>query len=91
MATAKVMTSIYLTPAQKRTLASRARQHRTTVSEEIRSTLDRHFKECGTDDASQLSVLAAEANKAIDRMISKLDETHATVVQLCKSMTRRKP
>jgi guanylate kinase len=91
MAVTKVMTSIYLTPLQKRTLATRAKQNRTTVSEEIRSTLDKHYKECITEDAAQLSLLAGEANKAMDRMILKLDETHATIAQLRKSLTQKKP
>jgi guanylate kinase len=90
MAAAKVMTSIYLTPLQKRTLATRARQNRTTMSEEIRSTLDKHYKECVTEDAVQLSLLAGEANKAMDRMIAKLDETHVTIAQLRKSLTAKK-
>lgn len=86
----KVMTSIYLTSAQKRALACRAKQRRTTVSEEIRTAVDKHFKDEGAEAEQQLALLAVEANKSMDRMIQKLDEAHASIVHLRKSMGRRK-
>jgi DNA-directed RNA polymerase specialized sigma24 family protein len=86
----KVMTSIYLTSAQKRALARRARQHQTTVSEEIRTAVEKHFKDEDAEAEQQLVLLSAEANKAMDRMIQKLDEAHASIVHLRKSMGRRK-
>lgn len=86
----KVMTSIYLTSAQKRALARRAKQCRTTVSEEIRTAVDNHFKDEGAEAEQQLALLAVEANKSMDRMIQKLDEAHASMVHLRKSMGRRK-
>jgi len=85
----KVMTSIYLTPQQKRRLASRAKQRRTTVSEEIRTALDKHLSAAGEEDELQLSLLVTEANKALDRMIRKLDEAHAAFTQLQRGLTPR--
>ena len=41
----KVMTSIYLTLAQKRALHKRAKQAQTTVSQEIRTALDKHLEQ----------------------------------------------
>lgn len=86
----KVMTSIYLTRSQKQALNRRARQRRTTVSEEIRGALDRHLKNDSEGDELQLSVLAEEAHKSIERMIQKLDETHSSLTHLRKSLSRRK-
>ena len=89
----KVMTSIYLTPSQKRALARRAKQHQTTMSEEIRSALDKHVMDSSgeDDDKLQLSLLAGEANKSMDRMIQKLDEAHACLNQVRKRLSRRNP
>lgn len=85
----KVMTSIYLTPLQKKALSRRAKKRRATVSEEIRTALDRHL---GQDDDSelQLGLLADQANKSLARMIDKLDEAHAAVSHLKKSLAVRK-
>lgn len=85
---AKVMTSIYLTPSQKRALAHRAKRRRTTMSEEIRSALDRLIAEGDNGDEEHLGLLAREANKAMDRMIQKLDETHAYLSQMRKTTSR---
>lgn len=87
----KVMTTIYLDPSQKRTLTRRAKQQRTTVSEEIRTALDKHLREAGDEDeVKQLGLIAGEANKAMDRMIQKLDEAHASLAHLRKGFSRRK-
>jgi guanylate kinase len=82
-----VMTSIYLTPSQKRALHKRAKQAQTTVSEEIRTALDKHLEQDREQDEAVLSLLAGEANRALDRMIKKLDESHAS---LSKLLTKRK-
>jgi len=86
---AKVMTSIYLTPLQKKALSRRAKQRHATVSEEIRTALDRHLER---DDNSelQLGLLAGEASKALARMIGKLDEAHAAVSSLRRNLAARK-
>lgn len=86
---AKVMTSIYLTPSQKKALSRRAKQHRATVSEEIRTALDRHL-ERDDEGELQLGLLAEQANKALTRMIGKLDEAHAAVSTLRRSLAARK-
>ena len=86
----KVMTSIYLNPSQKRALARRAKQRKTTMSEEIRSALDRYIEgRNGVDDA-QLTLLAGEASRAMDRMIQKLDEAHTSFTGLRRTLSRRK-
>lgn len=86
---AKVMTSIYLTPLQKKALSRRAKQRHATVSEEIRTALDRHL-ERDDDGELQLGLLAGQANKALARMIGKLDEAHAAVSNLRRSLTAKK-
>lgn len=86
----KVMTSIYLTPQQRRALARRAKRHRTTMSQEIRAALDKHVNDDNTgEEELQLSLVAGEANKAMAHMIEKLDEAHAFMVRLRKSFLRR--
>jgi guanylate kinase len=87
----KVMTSIYLTPTQKRSLAQRAKKRRTSVSAEIRTALDKHIRSIGDEEELQLGLLAVEANKALERMIQALDDAHASVVHLRKHLSRRKP
>ncbi|ALA58352.1 hypothetical protein [Nitrospira moscoviensis] len=86
---AKVMTSIYLTPSQKKALSRRAKQRQATVSDEIRTALDRHL-ERDDEGELQLGLLAGEADKALTRMISKLDEAHAAVNSLKRSLVSRK-
>ncbi len=86
----KVMTSIYLTPTQKRAVARRARERHTTVSEEIRTALDKHLQEGQVEAESELSLLAGEANRALDRMIEKLDESHVVVSGILKTQRRKK-
>ncbi len=86
---AKVMTSIYLTPLQKKALSRRAKQRHATVSEEIRTALDRYL-ERDDDGELQLGLLAGQANKALARMIGKLDEAHAAVSNLRRSLTAKK-
>jgi guanylate kinase len=86
---AKVMTSIYLTPLQKQALSRRAKRRRATVSEEIRTALDRHL-ERDDDSELQLGLLAAQANMALARMIDKLDEAHTAVSRLKRSLAGRK-
>jgi hypothetical protein len=86
---AKVMTSIYLTPLQKKALFRRAKKRRATVSEEIRTALDRHL-ERDDDSELQLGLLADQANKALARMIDKLDEAHTAVSNLKRSLAARK-
>lgn len=86
---AKVMTSIYLTPEQKRALARRAKRRHATVSEEIRTALDRHL-ERDDEGELQLGLLAGEADKALARMIGKLDEAHAAVTSLRRTLATRK-
>lgn len=85
----KVMTSIYLTPSQKKALSRRAKQRHATVSEEIRTALDRHL-ERDDEGELQLGLLAEQANKALTRMIGKLDEAHAAVSTLRRSLAARK-
>lgn len=85
----KVMTSIYLTPSQKRALARRAKQRKATVSEEIRTALDRHL-ERDHDEELQLGLLAGQAVKALNRMIDKLDEAHTAVGSLRRNLAQRK-
>ena len=60
-----VMTSIYITPAQKRALARRAKEHRTTVSEEIRTALDRHLHENPTPRGSAFDRRTAATGQAL--------------------------
>jgi guanylate kinase len=86
---AQIMTSIYLTPAQKEALSRRAKQRHATVSEEILTALDRHLER---DDKGelQLGLLAGQANKALTRMIGKLDEAHAAVSTLRRSLAAKK-
>jgi|GEM_PF-3940341 len=84
----KVMTSIYLTPSQKHALHIRAKQAQTTVSEEIRTALDRYLQKDRDQAEAELSVLAGEANRALDRMIKTLDESHTVVVPL---LAKRRP
>jgi guanylate kinase len=86
---AKVMTSIYLTPLQKKALSRRAKQRHATVSEEIRTALDRHL-ERDDDSELQLGLLVGQANKSLARMIGKLDEAHAAVNELKRSLAARK-
>lgn len=86
----KVMTSIYLTPAQKRAVARRAREGRTTVSEEIRTALDKHLQDDTGEAEAELQLLAGEANRALDRMIEKLDESHVAVAGILKTRRRKK-
>jgi guanylate kinase len=86
---AKVMTSIYLTPSQKKALSRRAKQRHATVSDEIRTALDRHL-ERDDEGELQLGLLAVEADKALTRMIGKLDEAHAAVNSLKRSLVSRK-
>jgi guanylate kinase len=86
---AKVMTSIYLTPSQKKALSRRAKQRHATVSDEIRTALDRHL-ERDDEGELQLGLLAGEADKALTRMIGKLDEAHAAVNSLKRSLVSRK-
>ena len=85
----KVMTSIYLTPSQKNALARRAKQRQGTMSEEIRTALDRHLDR-DDDGELQLSLLAGQATKALNRMIGKLDEAHAAINSLRRNLAARK-
>ena len=84
----KVMTSIYLTPAQKRAVTRRAKEAKTTISEEIRTAINKHLEKDREHAEVELSILAGEANRALDRMIKKLDESHAVVGKL---LAERKP
>ena len=86
----KVMTSIYLTPSQKQALHKRAKQAQTTVSEEIRTALDKHLERDREQAEAELSILAGEANRALDRMIKKLDESHAGISKLLTKRKQRK-
>lgn len=86
---AKVMTSIYLTPSQKKALSRRAKQRHATVSEEILTALDRHLERDDTGEL-QLGLLAGQANKALTRMIGKLDKAHTAVSTLRTSLTAKK-
>ena len=87
----KVMTSIYLTPAQKRAVARRAKEANTTVSEEIRAALDKHLQKDRQQAEAELGILAEEANRALDRMIKNLDESHEVVSKLFGETKGRKP
>jgi guanylate kinase len=78
----KILTSIYLTPAQKRALARRAKHRRTSMSEEIRIALDKHLQGKQELDEVRVSFIAGKANKAVDRMVRKLSETNALLVNL---------
>lgn len=51
---------------------------------------DEALKDNTEGDERQLSVLAAEANKSLERMIQKLDETHSSLTHLRKTLSRRK-
>lgn len=86
----KVMTSIYLTPTQKRAIAKRAKAAQTTVSEEIRIALDKHLRSDNEEAERELSLLAHEANRALDRMIEKLDESHTAVTEVFKTRNKKK-
>ena len=86
----KVMTSIYLSPSQKRAVARRAKEANTTVSEEIRAALDKHLQKERAQAEAELEVLAGEANRALDRMIKNLDESHAVVSRLFAEMKGKK-
>jgi hypothetical protein len=83
------MTSIYLTHSQKKALSRRAKQRHATVAEEILTALDRHLER---DDKGelQLGLLAGQANKALTRMIGKLDEAHAVISTLRRSLSAKK-
>jgi len=59
------------------------------VSEEIRTALDRPL-ERDDDSTLQLGLLAEQANKALIRMIDKLDEAHIAVSHLKRSLAGRK-
>ncbi len=85
-----VMTSIYITPAQKRALARRAKEHRTTVSEEIRSALDRHLHENPTLSLATVGLLPRGADKTVHRMVRKLDETHVLLATIRKTLRKKK-
>lgn len=86
----KIMTSIYLTPAQKREIARKAKASHTTVSEEIRHALDKHLQEDKKEVELELELLAGEANRALDRMAKKLDESHAAVSALFKTRKKKR-
>ena len=73
-----VMTSIYITPAQKRALMRRAKQRRTTLSEEIRSALYKHLHEIEEPDHASFAMPSPAPGKTVDRMVKKLDK--ATVM-----------
>lgn len=87
--TAKIMTSVYLTPQLKQALTRLAKRRGATMSQEIRAALDRHL-ERDDDIELQLGLLANQANQALTRMIDKLDEAHAAISHLKKSLAGRK-
>jgi hypothetical protein len=70
-------TTIYMTPAQRKKLFSRARKHGTSFSEELRSAVDFYLGLPENVDPQVLAGLAHEANKALDRSLAQLDETLA--------------
>jgi hypothetical protein len=84
MATATA-TTIYLTPKQRKGLFARARRHKSTFSEELRSALDMYLDLPDDVDAEALDLLAREAKAAAERSAARLDAT----IELLNSTARK--
>lgn len=85
-----VMTSIYITPAQKRALMRRAKQRRTTLSEEIRSALQKHLHEIEEPDQASFAMPSPGPVKTVDRMVKKLDKATVMLADMQKTLGKRK-
>ncbi len=86
----KMVTTIYLDPSQKSFFKKLAKEQGITFSNALRGALDyfsRH-KEEGAYDEEELQILSNEANKSLDRMIKKMDETHIFVTKIFKKMEK---
>ncbi len=85
-----VMTPIYITPAQKRALARHAKQRRTTVSEEVRSALEKHLHDANKLRHLVLQRSAGEATKTVQRMVRKLDRTELLLGDMQKALAGKR-
>ena len=82
-------TLVHLEPRQKKRLTRLARRRGKSFSQEVRDAIDL-YAELPVDSQEILTVLAAQARAAIDRMIAKSDATIARVDRILKRAERRR-
>lgn len=70
-------TTVYINPKQRKRLFQRARQRKTSFSEELRAALDFYLDLPPDFDERAFAALVREANASMDRSIANLDETLA--------------
>jgi len=81
---------IHFDPKQKQRLARRAKQRGQSFSQEVRNAVDLYLS-LPAENEEELAVMAKAANKAIDRMIKRLDETNAHVERTLKQYRKAHP
>ena len=88
----KSITTIYLEPAQKRTLVQLAKRRKSTIASQVRAAIDRYIHQDPDEESwneEEITHLASEASRSIDRMARKLDEAHKVVEATIHSIKSR--
>lgn len=78
---------IHFDARQKQRLARRAKLRGKSFSQEVRDAVDMYL-DVPVETEEELSLLAAEANRAADRMVKRLDETISRVERILGEMER---
>ena len=76
---------IHMDPKQKARLARRAKLRGKSFSQEVRNAVDLYL-DIPVESEAELNALARAANRSVDRMIKRLDETIAHVDRVLKQM-----
>jgi hypothetical protein len=78
---------IHFDARQKQRLAQRAKLRGKSFSQEVRDAVDMYL-DVPVETEEELSVLAAEANRAAGRMVKRLDQTISRVERILGEMER---
>lgn len=78
---------IHFDARQKQRLARRAKLRGKSFSQEVRDAVDMYL-DVPVETEEELTMLAAEANRAADRMVKRLDETISRVERILGEMER---
>jgi hypothetical protein len=78
---------IHMDAAQKQRLAKRARLRGKSFSQEVRDAVDMYL-DVPVETQEELQTLATEANRAVDRMVKRLDATISHVDRVLREMKK---
>jgi flagellar capping protein FliD len=79
---------IHLEPEQKDALQERARERGSSMAAEIRNAVDQYLSGATTEELAALEVLSKSAEKELQRMSRRLDQTNAKLDRVFKTMER---